>query len=51
MILYMSLYLGWTIRQVDFSNSFVQASFKEDVYIELPTGFEGNVKDRVLKLH
>jgi hypothetical protein len=31
---------GWVTRQVDFSNVFVQAQLKEDVYISLPVCFD-----------
>ncbi len=30
---------GWASRQVDFSNAFVQATLKEDVYLEMPAMF------------
>jgi histone deacetylase 1/2 len=32
---------GWKTRQVDFSNAFVQAELKEDVYVSLPARFAG----------
>jgi hypothetical protein len=40
MLLCMSINQGWDTRQVDFSNAFVQATLKEDVYISLPDHFE-----------
>jgi hypothetical protein len=41
MMLCLSLHLGWATRQVvDFSNAFVQATLNEEVYMELPAGFE-----------
>jgi Reverse transcriptase (RNA-dependent DNA polymerase) len=52
MMLCMSLHLGWATRQVDFSNAFVQATLKEEVYMQLPKGFEkGGQNDGVLKLN
>ena len=36
----MSINQGWDTRQVNFSNAFVQATLKEDVYISLPDHFE-----------
>ncbi len=41
LMLCLSMSLGWETKQVDFSNAFVQAKLKEDVYISLPAGFEG----------
>jgi hypothetical protein len=40
MLLCMSINQGWATRQVDFSNAFVQATLKEEVYIALPDHFE-----------
>ena len=39
-LLCLTLNQGWVTRQVDFSNAFVQATLKEDVYVWLPEGFE-----------
>jgi hypothetical protein len=41
LLLCLSISNGWKTRQVDFSNAFVQAKLKEDVYISLPAMFEG----------
>ena len=35
----LSINQGWVSRQVDFSNAFVQAPLKEDIYINLPQMF------------
>ena len=55
MLLALSLNLQWYTKQVDFSNAFVQAELKEDVYITLPHLFtteEGYTsKEAVLKLN
>ena len=40
MLLCLTLNQGWVTKQVDFSNAFVQAKLKEDVYVSLPEGFE-----------
>ena len=40
MLLCLTLSQGWVTKQVDFSNAFVQATLKEDVYVSLPEGFE-----------
>ena len=45
---------GLHTRQVDFSNAFVQADLKEEVYIQVPQGFlgsNGGTEDPVLKLN
>ena len=46
---------GWVTRHVDFSNAFVQANLKEEVYLEVPEMFfdehgNGRKDDVVLKL-
>ena len=41
LLLCLSISNGWKTRQVDFSNAFVQAKLKEDVYISLPAMFKG----------
>ena len=51
LLLCMSVKLGWETRQVDFSNAFVQASLKEEVYMRMPPGFEeASGEQAVLKL-
>ena len=44
--------MGWSTHQIDFSNAFVQAELKENVYLNLPPGFCGSEGTRkmVLKL-
>ena len=42
MLLCLSIQYGWASRQVDFSNAFVQATLKEDVYVTLPALFKDN---------
>ena len=39
-LLCLTLSQGWVTKQVDFSNAFVQATLKKDVYVSLPEGFE-----------
>ena len=48
----MAIHLGWITKQIDFSNAFVQAVLKEEVYINLPPGFTGGdgTRNSVLKL-
>ena len=41
LLLCLSISNGWSTRQVDFSNAFVQAKLNEDVYISLPSMFHG----------
>ncbi len=41
LLLILSKALVWETRQVDFSNAFVQAELKEDVYITMPVMFGG----------
>jgi hypothetical protein len=47
--------LGWKTKQVDFSNAFVQAQLKEDVFLTLPACFElpggEDTRDYVMKLN
>ena len=54
MLLCCTLQYGWYTRQVDFSNAFVHATLKEDVYITLPAMFQDNSgedsRELVLKL-
>ena len=52
LVMTIALHLGWKTKQLDFSNAFVQAELKENVYIQIPPGFsdkEGQ-KHTVLKL-
>ena len=37
----MSITQGWKTKQVNFSNAFVQARINEEVYMGLPSCFEG----------
>jgi hypothetical protein len=39
MMMNLAIQRGWTTRQVNFSNAFVQAELKEEVYVELPRCF------------
>ena len=39
MIMNMAIQRGWSTRQVDFSNNFVQATLEEKVYVKLPAIF------------
>ena len=42
---------NWTTSQVDYTNTFAQADWKEEVYIEPPKGFlRKDKKDLVLRL-
>ena len=41
LLLILSKALGWETRQVDLSNTFVQAELKEHVYITMPAMFGG----------
>ena len=51
MVLTMILAKEWTTRQVDYTNAFVQADIKEDMYVEQPKGFQRKDKNyMVLKL-
>ena len=55
LLLCTSISQGWKTKQVDFSNALVQAELEEDVYIGLPSRFEGpegqDRKEVVLKLN
>ena len=55
MVMNIAIQRGWSTRQVDFSNAFVQATLAEDVYIEVPAMFaDENHNDKesvVLKLN
>ena len=55
LLLCLSISNGWKTRQVDFSNAFVQAELKENVYVTLPAMFEGpngeTSKEVVMKLN
>ena len=54
MVMTLAIHLGWNTKQIDFSNAFVQADLKEDVYLALPPEFTGqgggSRKDTCLKL-
>ena len=39
MVINIAIQQGWATRQVDFSNAFVQARLKEEVYLDLPAMF------------
>jgi Reverse transcriptase (RNA-dependent DNA polymerase) len=42
---------GWNIDQLDVNNAFLHRDFKEEVYIELHSGFDnGQVADKVCRL-
>jgi hypothetical protein len=36
LVMNIAIQQGWTSRQVDFSNAFLQATLEEEVYIEMP---------------
>jgi hypothetical protein len=49
----LGIFLGWSMRQIDFILAYPQAPVEHDLYMELPPGIEtkhGNSKDYVLKL-
>jgi hypothetical protein len=49
----LGIFLGWSMRQIDFILAYLQAPVEHDLYMELPPGIEtkhGNSKDYVLKL-
>ena len=39
MIMNMAIQRGWSTRQVDFPDAFVQATLEEEVYVEIPALF------------
>jgi Reverse transcriptase (RNA-dependent DNA polymerase). len=45
-----SIMFKWHTCSIDFSNAFVQAKLDEDMWIHLPRGFHGEMKDSCLKL-
>ena len=48
----LSTVLGLASRQVDYTNAFVQANVKTDMYVELPRGFDPIMEtESVLQLH
>ena len=55
MVMNIAIQRGWSTRQVDFSNAFVQATLEEDVYIEVPEMFadenQNGKESVVLKLN
>eukprot|EP00171_Calliarthron_tuberculosum_P009382 IDg9382t1 len=38
-------------RHIDFGNAFALSNFTEDIYLEMPLGFNSDSKENVLKLH
>lgn len=55
MLLCLSIQFEWATRQADFSNAFVQATLKEDLYVSLPIMFKDDSgidsKDLVFNLN
>ena len=56
MVMNIAIQRGWATGQVDFSNAFVQARLKEEVYLDLPAMFSdknqnSNDEGVVLKLN
>jgi hypothetical protein len=47
----MSVILGLSSRQVDYTNAFVQAKVKTPMFVELPKGFNSKTTDNILHLH
>ena len=39
LLLILSLILGWSTRQVDYTTAFLHAPISEEVYVEMPQGF------------
>jgi hypothetical protein len=47
------LLYGYALHQIDFVQAYPKAPIEQDIYMELPLGFEsahGNSKDHVLQL-
>ncbi len=52
-VMVLALLYGYALRQIDFIQAYPQAPIEQDMYMELPLGFEsahGNSKDHVLQL-
>lgn len=50
-LLIATMMYGLETRQVDFNNAFAQAAFDEEVYVELPRGFDEDKANKVIKLN
>jgi hypothetical protein len=50
-VLIATMMFGLETRQVDFNNAFAQATLEEEVYVELPRGYDGDKANKVLKLN
>ena len=49
-LLSLAAHYNWQLLQYDVKNAFLHGDLDEEIYINIPSGFEGNIGNKVCKL-